>query len=74
MADFNQNPASQAPIAAVVSNISLDVGPTTVNVAGNQPVFDVLGTSGAFDLTSSATGPAGMYPSWRRPLRVISDG
>lgn len=74
MADFNQSPAGQTSVAASVSSISVGVGATAVNIADNQPSFSVVGTTGIFDLSGPApVAGTGMYPAWRRSLRVISD-
>jgi hypothetical protein len=73
MADFNQSPAGQTSVAASISIISIGVGATAINIADNQPSSSVVGTSGTLNLAATVVAPTGMYPAWRRSLRVISD-
>ena len=73
MADFNQSPAGQAPVTLTLSQLDMTLGPTTTNVSTSLSPSSVSGTSGTFDLAAPAIAAPGMYPAWRRPLRVISD-
>ena len=72
MADFNQSPLGQVSIAIGGDSASLVIGSTTLNVQGGTDSFGFTGTSATFDLASTVVSATGMFPSWRRPTRVIS--
>lgn len=71
MADFNQSPLGQAAIAIGGDSVSLAIGSTTVNVQSGTDSFGFTGNSATFDLASAVVAATGMFPSWRRPTRVI---
>ena len=73
MADFNQNPAGQAPVTLTMSQLDITLGPTTTNVSTFLLPSSVFGTSGTFDLAAPVIAATGMFPGWRRPVRVVSD-
>lgn len=73
MADFDQSPAGQAPVTLTMSQLDMTLGPTTSNVSTSLIPSSVFGTSGTFDLAAPVIAAPGMYPAWRRSLRVISD-
>jgi len=75
MADFNQVPSGQAPFSLTIGSISLGI---TSNVVGINPGFypnSYPSTASLFSLSQNLVPPAppdfDMYPSYRRPIRLI---
>ena len=76
MADFNQTPSGQAPFS--VSTASLSLGITGNGVGVSPALFpnNYPGATATFDLSPPAAAaepaPFDIYPSYRRPLRLIA--
>jgi hypothetical protein len=72
MADFNQSPLGQTAVDAGISNFDVTIGATTVTVSSGASLSSVKGTSGSLSLTQVESGTFDMYPSYRRPIRLIA--
>lgn len=71
MANFNQNPLGQASVSVDISNFGVTIGATTANVTSGASSFGVQGSSGILSLAQVETGTFDVYPSYRRPIRLV---
>jgi hypothetical protein len=72
MADFNQSPTGQASIDLDVSTFALTIAETGTSVDTSFAASEVFGATGQLSLTQVESGTFDMYPSYRRPIRLIA--
>lgn len=74
MADFNQTPSGQASVSVAIANLSLAITGNGISLFPGSFPNNYIGATATFDLSGPApVAGTGMYPSWRRSLRIISD-
>jgi hypothetical protein len=77
MADFNQTPSGQASLSVAIANLSLATTGNGINLLPGSFPNNYPGATATFDLSPPVTpaaepAPFDIYPSYRRPLRLIA--
>jgi len=72
MADFNQNPSGQAPTVLTMSALDLALTGSALTIDTAFAPIGFAGATGTFSLTQVESGTFDMYPSYRRPIRLIA--
>jgi hypothetical protein len=72
MADFNQSPSGQAPVELTMPALDMTLTGNALTIDTVFAPISFAGGTGTFSLTQVESGTFDMYPSYRRPIRLIA--
>jgi hypothetical protein len=72
MADFNQSPSGQAPFELAMLGLDMTLTDNALTVAPGFAPTSFAGATGTFSFAQVESGTFDMYPSYRRPIRLIA--
>jgi hypothetical protein len=72
MADFNQSPSGQAPVELTVASLDMTLTDNALTIDTAFAPISFAGVSGTLSLDQVESGTFDMYPSYRRPIRLIA--